>query len=58
MTLDDSWDTLQKEFIEKFTSSRYQFYIPKGYLNKRVRMTLTDEEEGNQTFKKNYKHKL
>ncbi|MBO7234693.1 MAG: hypothetical protein J6V13_06870 [Paludibacteraceae bacterium] len=50
VTLADSWDTLQKEFIEKFTSSRYQFYIPKGYLNKRVRMTLTDEEEGNQTF--------
>ena len=50
VTLADNWDKLTEEFIDKFTSSRYQFYIPKGYLNKRVKMTLTDEEDGIQTF--------
>lgn len=50
VTLADNWDTLRTEFIDKFTSSRYQFYIPKGYLNKRVKMTLTDEEGGIQTY--------
>lgn len=37
------WTNLAEQLEEKFTSASYEFYVPKGYLNKRVRMTLHDE---------------
>lgn len=37
------WKDLAKKLEEKFTSASYEFYVPKGYINKRIRMTLYDE---------------
>lgn len=41
--LDTVWKDLAKKLEEKFTSASYEFYVPKGYINKRIRMTLYDE---------------
>ena len=38
-----NWKDLAKKLEEKFTSASYEFYVPKGYVNKRIRMTLHDE---------------
>lgn len=38
------WKDLAKKLEEKFTSASYEFYVPKGYINKRIRMTLYDEQ--------------
>lgn len=47
--LDTVWQDLAKKLEEKFTSASYEFYVPKGYINKRIRMTLYDER-GVETF--------
>ena len=41
--LSENWDSLAFELKDKFTAASYEFYIPKGYLNKRIRMTLHDD---------------
>jgi hypothetical protein len=38
----DNLDKLVKEFEEQFSIQGFEFLIPKGYLNKRIRMTIED----------------
>lgn len=38
----DNLDKLVKEFEEKFSIQAFEFLVPKGYLNKRIRMTMED----------------
>lgn len=47
--LASNWESLAFDLADKFTSSSYKFYIPKGYLNKRVRMTIQNAQ-GNETI--------
>lgn len=48
--LSNNWGSLASELKEKFTAASYEFYIPKGYLNKRIRMTLHDEQRLDTTY--------
>ena len=47
--LASNWENLAFDLADKFTSSSYKFYIPKGYLDKKVRMTIQDVH-GNETI--------
>lgn len=38
----DNLDNLVKEFEEQFAIQGFEFLVPKGYLNKRIRMTMED----------------
>lgn len=38
----DNLDKLVKEFEEQFSIQGFEFLVPKGYLNKRIRMTMED----------------
>lgn len=35
-------DSLVKQFEEQFSIQGFEFHVPKGYLNKRIRMTMED----------------
>lgn len=38
----DNLDELVREFEEQFSIQGFEFLVPKGYLNKRIRMTMED----------------
>lgn len=47
-------NALVKEFEEKFSIQGFEFHVPKGYLGKRVRMTLTDRNGQKATIEGTY----
>lgn len=50
-------DTLVKQFEEQFSFQDFEFHIPKGYLDTRVRMTLMDRQGNKATIEGTYMKK-